>query len=98
MHDAYIKSKGPIKTVGSLTYYHFDEVYLILVPGRNLMWQDWLETAEAIAGFVMDWDAVALQFDLVLWGNKVGAGVLSDFGGLAGLGLIEALASGTPSS
>ncbi len=93
MHDAYTKSKGPIKTVGSLKYYTSHGVYLIVVPGRNMMWQDWLFTAEAIAGFTADWDVVALQFDVLVMGRKVGAGILSDFEGMTGLGLIEALAS-----
>ena len=95
MHDAYTKSKGPIKTVGSLTYYNFDKVYLIVVPGPNMMWLDWLRTAEAIAGFTEQWDTVALEFDVLLTGTKVGAGILSDFGGTAALALIEALGSGT---
>ena len=95
MYDAYTRSKGPIKTVGSLTYYNFDNVYLIVVPGPNMMWLDWLHTAEAIAGFTEEWDTVALQFDVLLTGKKVGAGILSDFGVLAGSGLIEAVGSRT---
>ena len=91
MYDAYTKSKGSIKTVGSLTYYNFDKVYLIVVPGPNMMWLDWLHTAEAIAWFTEEWDTVALQFDVLLTGKKVGAGILLDLGGTAELGLIEAL-------
>ena len=93
MHDAYTKSKGQIKTVGSLQYYTSHGVYLIIVPGSNMMWQDWLFTAEAIAGFTEDWDVVALQFSVLVKGQKVGAGILSDFGGITGLGLIKALGS-----
>ena len=95
MYDAYTKSKGPIKTVGSLTYYDFDQVYLIVVPGPNMMWLDWLHTAEAIAWFTEEWDTVALQFDVLLTGKKVGAGLLLDLGETAGSGLIETLGSRT---
>ena len=56
-----------------------------------MMWRDLLHTAEAIEGFAAQWDAVALQFDVLLMGKKVGAGILSDFGGIEGLGLIEAV-------
>ena len=98
MYDAYTKSKGPIKTVGSLTYYDFDQVYLIVVPGPNMMWLDWLHTAEAIAWFTEEWDTVALQFDVLLTGKKVGAGILLDLGETAGLELIEALGSRTMQS
>ena len=93
MHDAYTKSKGPIQRVGSLTYYNSDKVYLIVVPGPNMMWLDLLRTAEVISGFTWQWDTVALEFDVLLTGNKVGAGILSNFGGTAAL--IEALGSRT---
>ena len=93
MHDAYTKRKGPIKTMQSLTYYTFDGVYLIIIPGNNLMWQDSLYTAEAIAAFTEQWDTVALQFDVLVMGVKVGAGILSDFEGIKGLGLAGALGS-----
>ncbi len=93
MDDADTKSKGRIKTVGRLTYYTFDGVYLIVVPGKNMMWQDWLRTAEAIMGFTFEWDAVALQFDVLVAGMKVGAGILSDFEEIAELGLVEGLGS-----
>ena len=84
--------------IRSLTYYTFNGVYLILVPGTDLTWQDWLYTAEAIAAFTEEWDTVALQFSILLMGKKVGAGILSDFEGIKGLGLIEALGSKTVSS
>lgn len=98
MHDAYIKSQGAIKTIWSLTYYTFDGVYLILIPVRDMMWQDWLYAAEAIGAFTAQWDTVALEFDILLMGKKVGAGILSDFEGVKGLGLTGALGSKTVSS
>ena len=84
-----------MRKVGGLTYYTSDGVYLIVVPGKNMMWQDLLHTAEAIMGFTFNWDAVALQFDVLVAGTKVGAGILTDFGGVAELGSIEALGSST---
>lgn len=93
MYDAYTKRQSSIKIVGSLTYYAFDGVYLIIVPGNNLMWQDLLYTAEAVAAFTEQWDAVALQFDVLVMGQKVGAGILSDFEGIKEFGLLGALGS-----
>ena len=98
MYDAYTKSKGPIKTMQSLTYYNFDGVYLIIIPGNNLMWQDWLYAAEAIAAFTEQWDTVALQFDVLVMGKKVGAGFLADFEGIKGLGLAGPLGTKPVSS
>lgn len=95
MHDAYINRQGPTKSVRSLTYYAFDGVYLIVVPVRNMMWQDWLYTAEAIAAFTERWDTVALEFDVLLTGVKVGAGILTDFEGIKALGLTGGLGSQT---
>ena len=91
MHDAYTKSKGPVKTISRLTYYAFDGVYLILIPVRDMWWQDVLYAGEAIATFTAQWDTVALEFDVLRTGRKVGAGILSDFEGLKALNLTGAL-------
>ena len=98
VHDAYTKSQGAVKTVWRLTYYTFDGIYLIVIPVGDLMWRDWFYAAEAIGAFTAQWDTVALEFDILLKGNKVGAGILSDFEGVKALGLTGALVSNTESA
>ena len=62
------------------------------------MWRDWLYAAEAIGAFIAQWDTVALEFDILLKGKKIGAGILSDFEGVKALGLTGALVSNTESA
>lgn len=54
-------------------------MYLVLFPLPEMLWPDWKTAAGAVDWFLDQYEAVALEFDILVLGENVGRGVLTDF-------------------
>ena len=82
INDAQTESAtDPAKTIGRKQWYQCGPVYLVLFPTPEMLWSDWTTAARVIDWFVTQYEAMDMDFDVLVLGRKVGSGTLDDMNG-----------------